>query len=68
MNSLIALFLALGVYALLVQSDFLSGFCVAVPSAVVKFLALIFAPGYFFASRRKLSLSLSHPAPRVSSW
>ena len=61
MNSLIALFLALGVYLLVRNRNFLSGAAVAAPAAVIKFLTLIFAPGYLFAvsgARRKLVATL----------
>jgi hypothetical protein len=61
MNSLIALFLALGVYLLVRHRDFLSGAAVAAPAAIIKFLTLIFAPGYLFAvptARRKLFATL----------
>ncbi len=58
MNSFIALFLALGVYFLVVKRDEVAGICVAIPTAVIKFLSLIYAPGYLFASRRKLSATL----------
>ncbi len=67
MNSLIALFpLHSGVYALVVRRDFLSGLCVALPTTLVKFLALIYAPGYLFASRRKLVASLGFLAAIVA--
>jgi hypothetical protein len=66
MNALIALFLALGVYALVVRRDFLSGLCVALPTTFVKFLALIYAPGYLFASRRKLVASVGFLAAIVA--
>ena len=49
MNSLIALFLALGVYLLVRHRNFLSGAAVAAPAAIIKFLTLIFAPGFLFA-------------------
>ncbi len=61
MNSLIALFLALGVYLLVRHRDFLSGAAVAAPAAIIKFLTLIYAPGYLFAvptARRKLIATL----------
>ena len=57
MNSLIALFLALGVYLLVRHRNFLSGAAVAAPTAIIKFLTLIYAPGYLFAmqtTRKKL--------------
>ncbi len=61
MNSFIALFLGLGVYLLVRKRNFLSGAAVAVPAAVIKFLTLIYAPGYLFAvpgGRRKLTATL----------
>jgi hypothetical protein len=54
MNSFIALFLGLAVYALVKHKDLLSGTLVAVPAAVIKFIALIYAPGFVFAARRKV--------------
>lgn len=54
MNALIALGLAWGIVALLQHRDLLSGLAAAIPGAVVKFIAWIFVPGLFFASRRKL--------------
>jgi hypothetical protein len=54
MNSLIALGLAMGVYFLYRNRNLLSGAAVAMPTVIVKFLALIYAPGFLFASRRKL--------------
>ncbi len=59
MNSFIALFLALGVYLLIRHRNFLSGAAVAVPAAVIKFLTLIYAPGFLFAvpSTRKKALA-----------
>jgi hypothetical protein len=55
MNSLIAMMLALGVLALLQSRNALSGFWVGLSVGTVKFLTLIFAPGYFFVSRRKFA-------------
>jgi Glycosyltransferase family 87 len=55
MNSLIALMLALGVLALCRSRNALSGFWVGLGVGTVKFLTLIFAPGYFFVSRRKFA-------------
>jgi hypothetical protein len=54
MNSLIALTLALGVYFIYRNRGLLTGIAVALPNVIVKFLCLIYAPGYLFASRRKL--------------
>jgi hypothetical protein len=54
MNALIALGLAWGAVALLQRRDFVSGLVSAIPGVTVKFLAWIFAPSLFFASRRKL--------------
>ena len=51
MNSFIALFLGLGVWLVLRQKHFLSGAAVAMPVAVIKFLTLIYAPGFLFAVR-----------------
>jgi Gpi18-like mannosyltransferase len=55
MNSLIALLLALGVLALCRSRDALSGFWVGLSVGIVKFLTLIYGPGYFFVSRRKFA-------------
>jgi hypothetical protein len=55
MNSLIALMLALGVLALCRSRNALSGFWVGLSVGTVKFLTLIFVPGYFFVSRRKFA-------------
>jgi hypothetical protein len=55
MNSLIAMTLAFGVLALLRWRNALSGFWVGLSVGTVKFLTLIFAPGYFFVSRRKFA-------------
>jgi hypothetical protein len=55
MNSLIALMLALGVLALCRSRNALSGFWVGLSVGTVKFLTLIFVPGYFFVTRRKFA-------------
>ena len=57
MNAFIALCLALAVYALVCRRDLLSGALVAVPACAVKFITLMYAPGFLFASRRKLTAS-----------
>jgi len=54
MNSLVALLLALAVYFLVTRRDTLSGISVALAAATVRFTTLIYAPGFLFASRRKL--------------
>jgi hypothetical protein len=53
-NSLVALLLALGVYAELQRRELLASIWVALGSAAVRFLTLMHAPGYFFAARRKV--------------
>lgn len=52
-NALISLFLALAVVALVRNREFLSGLWVGMSAATVKFLTLIFAPGFLFVSRRR---------------
>lgn len=52
-NALISLFLALAVLAVVRNREFLSGLWVGMSAATVKFLTLIFAPGFLFISRRR---------------
>jgi hypothetical protein len=57
-NVIIALLLALGVYALLKHRAVVSGALIAIGAVCVKFLPLLYFPAFLLAARRRLSWML----------